>query len=233
MQETGTRSSPRGSSTGASVKRHESLISETLTWCCDLFGTTRARLVRPMDGGRWVVYTLQHDSLIMHAADYAEIAMAYTVGLGRQPLVVTKPRVAHADGTNLRPIALTGYLGIPMICQDRLIGVIELSSEIRPDIEMALSTAIPQLQATSERMVFDPHLHRHAQITRDSTIELNSAVWTAGTVTLAEDDMRFLSTIDGPTILTDAARLAGMDDDRAVELATSLAARGLVAAQNF
>lgn len=219
---------PRGTTDGDSTKRQEALISETLSWCCERFGTPRARLVRPVDGGRWIVYTRQRDTLITHAADYAEIAMAYTVGLGRQPLVVTKPRVSHADGSNLRPIALTGYLGIPMICQDRLIGVVELSGEIRPDMERALFSAIPHLQSTAERLIFDPSYTRRATITRDSTIALSSAIWTTIEITLTDEDMRLLSIIDGSITIADAARAAELDDDRAVELAVSLVERGLI-----
>lgn len=229
ISQTAPRATSEADSTGA--KRQEGLISETLEWCCELFGTSRARMIRPLEAGRWVVYTRQREALMTHAADYAEIAMAYTVGLSRQPLAVTKPRVSHADGTNLRPIALTGYLGIPVVCQDRLVGVVELSGEIRPDMDMALHNAVPRLQSIAERLTFDPALARPVAISRDSIIELSSSIWTSGEIVLTEDDMVLLATIDGPMALADAARTAELPDERAAEIAASLASRGLIAVQ--
>ncbi|HUH06543.1 MAG TPA: GAF domain-containing protein, partial [Egibacteraceae bacterium] len=124
----------------------EEFISETLDWCAELFRSQRARFVRPTESGGWIVYTRQNNVLSTHEADYAEAAMARAVGLGRHPLVVTRPRVTRPGTTDLRPISVSSYLGIPLISQDRLVGVIECAGEARPDIEAALQVALPRLE---------------------------------------------------------------------------------------
>lgn len=209
--------------------KQEAFISETLAWCAELFHTTRTRFIRPLDAGTWIVYTRQRDSVLTHAADHAEIAMAYTVGLGRQPLFVTRPRISRADGSGLRPIALTSYLGIPVICQDRLVGVIEFAGEIRSDFEIALDEALPKLQSAGQRLLFDPILNARIDVTPETFCTLDAFVWTASSVLLSGDELTFVSQIIGPTTVSDAAAAADMDSNLAVTIASGLAERGLLA----
>jgi GAF domain-containing protein len=210
-------------------EKQEAFITETLAWCADLFRTTRARFIRPLDAGTWIVYTRQRESVVTHAADHAEIAMAYTVGLGRQPLSVTRPRISRADGSGLRPIALTSYLGIPVVCQDRLVGVVEFAGEVRSDFEYALNEALPKLQTAGQRLLFDPMLNARIEVTPETFCTLDAFVWTVDTVSLTSDELRFAAQLIGPTTVSDAASAADMDIDDAVEVARRLAERGLLA----
>ena len=209
--------------------KQEAFISETLTWCADLFQTTRARFIRPLDVGTWIVYTRQKDTVTTHAADYAEIAMAYTVGLGRQPLAVTRPRISRADGGGLRPIALTSYLGIPVVCQDRLVGVVEFAGEVRADFEMALHEALPRLHSAGQRLLFDPALNARNEVTPETFCTLDAFVWTSNSVSMTGEEFAFVSQIIGPTTVFDAAFAADLDVEIAVGLARGLAERGVLA----
>jgi GAF domain-containing protein len=207
----------------------EEFIAETLAWCAEVFGVTRVRFVRPLEAGGWRVYTRQGESIVTHAADYAESAMAYTVGLGRQPLLVTRPRISRVDGSGLRPIALSSYLGIPIVVQDRLIGVIEFAGEVRPDMESALYTALPHLANAGARMLHDPKLTQRPEITLQSLLVLDAATWTTGDIVLTPEELAFLARVIGPTAVNDIAGATGIEPVRAVELAIELAQRGLVA----
>lgn len=211
--------------------KQEAFIAETLDWCADLFRTSRARFIRPLDAGTWIVYTRQGDSVVTHAADYAEIAMAYTVGLGRNPLLVTRPRISRADGTALRPIALTSYLGIPVVCQDRLVGVVEFAGEVRSDFERALDDALPRLQTAGQRLLFDPVLNARIDVTPETFCTLDAFVWTVSSVSMSAEELAFASQIIGPTTVSDAAAAADLEVDVAVSIARRLAERGVLAVQ--
>lgn len=206
----------------------DEFIAETLAWCAEMFGTTRVRFIRPLETGGWRVYTRQRDAVITHPADYAEVAMAYTVGLGKQPLLVTRPRISRIDGSGLRPIALTSYLGIPIVVQDRLIGVIEFAGEVRSDTETALYMALPRLINAGARMLYDPKLTQRPEIALETVLSLDAAIWTTGDIALSPDDLRFLAQINGSRAVVDVADASGVSHERAVELASELALRGLV-----
>jgi hypothetical protein len=219
----------RGASTDLFLSgRQDTFIAETLAWCCDLFGASHARFIRPMDDDQWIVYTRHKQTLITHVADWAEVAMAYTVGLGRHPFIARKPRISLSDGSNLRPIALASYVAIPVICQDRLVGVIEFAGEVRQDIESALASALPRLSEAAERMLFDPALNQRRHATATSRLALDSAIWPAGSVSLTSEELRLLALIDGQRTLNTIADTANVAIDQAVTLASNLAERGLV-----
>jgi len=210
----------------------EEFIAQTLAWCSELFGASRARFIRPLESGAWVVYTLQKEkeSILTHMADEAEIAMAYTVGLSKQPLVVSRPRIARIDGSGLRPIALKSYLGIPIVCQDRLVGVIEFAGDVRPDMESALYSAAPRLANVGERLLFDPGLQRRrAALAPDTSVTLAGAVWARGDIVLNPEELLFLSVITGPTTVAAITSAANLDPDRAIAMANELIDRGLIA----
>jgi GAF domain-containing protein len=209
----------------------EEFIAQTLGWCAELFGASRARFIRPLESGNWVVYTRQQgrDGVLTHMADQAEIAMAYTVGLSKQSLVVTRPRISHIDGSGLRPIALKSYLGIPIVCQDRLVGVVEFSGEVRPDMESALYSAAPRLANVGERLLFDPALRRHrGKLTPDSSVALAGGVHARGAIQITAEELGFLSAINGPTTLATIASSSGIAIERATTLAGELRERGLI-----
>jgi hypothetical protein len=213
------------------AETREEFITQTLNWCAELFGATRARFIRPLESGAWIVYTRQKDaaSILTHMADQAEVAMAYTVGLGRQPLVVNRPRIARIDGSGLRPIALKTYLGIPVVCQDRLVGVVEFAGDVRTDVEAALYSAMPRLASAGERLLFDPGLDRRSTITSETRITLAGAVWARGDIVITAEEMTFLSAVTGPKTVAAVASVTDLDSDRAIALATDLTERGLIA----
>jgi GAF domain-containing protein len=204
-------------------------IAATLTWCAGLFGVTRVRFVCQSDAGDWRVYTWQRETVVTHAADYAEIAMVYMVGLGRQPLLVGRPRISRSDGSGLRPIAITSYLGIPIVVQDRLVGVVELAGDVGTEVETTLHSAVPRLTNAGARLLYDPRLTLRPRITADSTLVLDAATWTTDEIRLTPEELSLLERVIGPTTITAIADAAGIAPSRAVELAVDLAQRGLVA----
>ena len=215
------------------AETQEQFIAQTLAWCAELFGATRARFIRPLESGAWIVYTRRKEaeSILTHMADQAEIAMAYTVGLSKQPLVVTRPRISKADGSGLRPIALKTYLGIPIVCQDRLIGVVEFAGDVRPDMESALYSAAPRLTNVGERLLFDPGLRRkRGAIAPETAIALAGGVWARGDITLSAEELTFLAAVNGQTTVASAATTANLDPARAVALVDELIERGLLTA---
>lgn len=218
------------------AETQEEFIAQTLGWCAELFGASRARFIRPLESGAWIVYTRQQEkaAVLTHLADHAEIAMAYTVGLSKQPLVVTRPRIAKLDGSGLRPIALKSYLGIPIVCQDRLIGVIEFAGDVRPDMESALYSAAPRLANVGERLLFDPGLRRRrAAITSATSVSLSGGVWARGDIVITPDEMTFLAAISGTMTVAAIASAANVAPDRALEMTNQLIERGLVAVSSL
>jgi GAF domain-containing protein len=213
----------------SSQAAQRALIAETLDWCASHFGTARARFLRPLASGGWSVFTRQHDTLAQHDADEAEAAMAWNVGLSRQPLLVTRPRVSHLDGSGLRPIALTSYLGIPVVVQDRLVGVVECAGDVRSDIESALYTALPRLARFGSRLLYDPALQPRPAITPETIITANSEVWSSAPLTLTASELSLLMALDGTLSAATVAEAAGLDTDRALSLIETLLERGLVA----
>ncbi len=214
------------------AETQEEFIAQTLNWCAELFGASRARFIRPLETGAWIIYTRQSGSVLTHMADQAEIAMAYTVGLSRQPLIVTRPRISKIDGSGLRPIALKSYLGIPIVCQDRLIGVIEFAGDVRSDMESALYSAASRLANVGERLLFDPGLRRkRGAIAAETSVVLSGGVWARGDIIISPEEFTFLAAISCPTTIADIAAAAGLDTDRAISMADDLIERGLIEAR--
>jgi len=213
-----------------SAGTQEEFIAQTLNWCAELFGASRARFIRPLESGAWIVYTRQNASILTHLADEAEIAMAYTVGLSRQPLVVTRPRISRIDGSGLRPIALKSYLGIPIICQDRLVGVIEFAGDVRSDMESALYSAAPRLANAGTRLLFDPGLQRRPSVTADTVVQLAGGIWSRGDIVITPAEFHFLAAITDHMTVASAAEAADIEIDEAVARAGELIDRGLLEA---
>jgi GAF domain-containing protein len=211
------------------AETQEEFIAQTLNWCGELFGASRARFIRPLESGAWIVYTRQQESVLTHMADQAEIAMAYTVGLSRQPLIVTRPRISRIDGSGLRPIALKSYLGIPIVCQDRLVGVIEFAGDVRSDMEAALYSASARLLNAGERLLFDPGLQRHRnEPTPEMRVVLSGGIWARGDVTIHPREMPFLAAISGHSTIAELATATGIGTEQAITIAGELIERGLI-----
>lgn len=212
----------------AGLSARDAFIADTLDWCSEVFRSNRARFISPTGAGSWIVYTRRDGTLTTHQADYAEAAMARTVGLARHPLVVSRPRVTRPGTTDLRPISVHGYLGIPLICQDRLAGVIECAGEVRPDMEAALLSALPRLEQAGARLLYDPALAERPSVTPETTCDLSSGVWSTGGIDIAPEELAFLAAISGPTTIAAAAEAASLDPITALTLAESLLQRGLL-----
>lgn len=216
------------------AETQEEFIAQTLNWCAELFGANRARFIRPLESGAWIVYTRQNGAVLTHMADRAEIAMAYTVGLSKQPLVVTRPRVSKIDGSGLRPIALKSYIGIPIVCQDRLIGIIEFAGDVRSDMESALYSAAPRLANVGERLLFDPGLRRkRGTITPETIVVLSSGIWARGDIVITPEEFTYLALITGQMTVAAIAAAASLDLDQALTIADNLIERGLIEERNI
>lgn len=202
-----------------------------LTWCSQQFGTPRPRFVRLLTEDSWIVQTIVQDKIVVQPADWAEIAMTWTVGLSRRPLRVTRPRVSMVGTDGLRPIAVTNYIGIPVLCRDQLVGVIEMAGQILPDVELALARAEERLSRFAERLVHDASLRAEPLMTADTECELAGGFATVDRIVLAPEEWDFVIALDGPMRLADIAERAGIDEDRVSDVARSLVRRGLIAAR--
>lgn len=204
------------------------LIAATLAWAARRFGAQAARFLRPSANGGWRVITWMHDSISLHAADHAEIAMAWNVALGRQRLLVDRPRVSAPDGSGLRPIATRRYIGTPVICQDRILGIIEVAGDLRPDLETASLAAQPEFDRFALRLAFDPSLHPTPPLTLETSVQLSGGAWIDPHITLTPDDLRVVSPISGPTTLGTLTSASGLEPERVRDIVLALLRLGLL-----
>lgn len=228
--------SPRSESSSCSVSRQSinveiPLILQTLSHCAATFGTERSRFVRHTEGGEWIVHTLQQHTIITHQADQAEIAMAWTVGLSRFPTRVTRPRVTFADGSGMRPIAVTSYFGIPILCQDHFVGVIELAGNVSGDLERTLDVLTVELTRFGDRLTHDPALRGEQHIDLDVACELDGGFWSPNEVSLSDDEWAVLSTMGAPVALSEIVPGVSLTEEQLLAVTQALIARGLVTAR--
>lgn len=214
---------------GGTTTADQYLVSAMLTWCSQQFGTPRPRFVRLLTEDSWIVQTVVQDKVVVQPADWAEIAMTWTVGLSRRPLRVTRPRVSAVGSDGLRPIAVTNYIGIPVLCRDQLVGVIEMAGQILPDVELALARAEERLSRFAERLIHDASLRAEALITADTECEIAGGLATVDRIVLTPEEWDFVSVLDVPMRLEDLAAKSGIDEERLPEIARSLVRRGLIA----
>jgi hypothetical protein len=218
-----------GRATGGAADR---LIGQTLTWLAEQFGTRSARLLRPLASGGWLVTTHRRNGMLTYQADEFEVAMAWMVALGRLPLTVTRPRVTQRDGTGVRPISAKTYLGLPLICQDDLVGVIELAGELQQDPDQMMQQAQARLSSLACRLVHDPELDdAEPELSLTMRVSLGGGIWCLGDVVLTTDDVRFLSVVQSLTILDDVREQSGLGAEVTLEIARALLRRGLIELQ--
>jgi hypothetical protein len=206
----------------------QEVVQVTISWCAEVFGTPRARFVRRYPDGAWVVHSVVHGKLVSQAADRAEIAMAWTVGLARQPLRVTRPRVTTFDGAGVRPIAVTNYLGIPVICGDEFMGVVEAAGCVSPELDWSLPLVQERLKALAERLVHDPVLRFDPVVDADMLCELAGGTQSMLSINLTGQELALLSALAGPTRLADLASETGLAVADVVGIARGLVTRNLV-----
>lgn len=205
------------------------LIQATLDECAATFGTQRARFLRHLANGTWQVYAIQQGKLTTHAADYAEASMAWAVALSRFPVRASRPRVSSPDGSNVRPIAVTTYFGIPVLCGDQIAGVIELGGQIDGDPGDHGEAMAERLAIFGTRLLHDPGLRTRGEQTEPACeCRIAGGNWFSGQVELSDDEWTFLVALNGTESLTAIAERAGMDIAAAGVVAASLAARGIV-----
>jgi hypothetical protein len=205
-------------------------IGQTLTWLAEQFGTRTARLLRPLPSGGWLVTTHRRDGTLTYPADDSEVAMAWMVALGRQPLTVTRPRVAQRDGSGMRPISAKTYLGLPVICQDELVGVIELAGDLQGDPDQLMHQAQPRIVNFARRLVHDPALDdEEPALSLTARVALDGGMWCLGEVELNADEVRFLAAVNGTTVLDLVREANDFSVDYTFALARALIKRGLLA----
>lgn len=204
------------------------LVAETLAWFAGLFGTPRARFVRHLNDHGWVVQTLVQGKIVMQAADHAEIAMAWAVGLSHGPVRMTRPRIVPHNGDSIRPIAVTNYVAAPVICQRRIVGIFEAAGDIRSDAERYLTRAERRLHEFARQLLFDPGLAPEPVVTDDTTIDLACCAFELP-IRLSSHEWELVAAVDGPTPLEAIAERAGLERHAAMDTARSLLRRGLVA----
>lgn len=219
-----TSSSPRRTSSSAEMP----IIVDALRQCAATFGTERARFMRQLPSGDWTVHTLHQGSVTSHTADQAEIAMAWMVGLSRFPIRATRPRVTQPDGSGVRPIAVTSYLGIPVLCQNHCAGVIELAGSIRSDLERTLDLLSETLARLGCRLTHDPAVRASQHIDLDVECGLDGGFWSPNDITLDAEEWAVLSVLGPPAVLRDGAASLPYSDGRLIDIVQSLVSKGLV-----
>ena len=218
---------PRRTSSSAEMP----IIVDALRQCATMFGTQRARFMRQLPDGDWTVHTLHQGSATSHIADQAEIAMAWMVGLSRFPIRVTRPRVTQPDGSGVRPIALTSYLGIPVLCQNHFAGVIELAGSTKGDLERTLDLLSETLVCLGYRLTHDPAVRASQHIDLDVECGLDGGFWSPNEITLDAEEWAVLSVLGSPAVLRDVAASLSYPDGRLIDVVHSLVSRGLVSAR--
>lgn len=204
------------------------LIATTLARCARRFGANAARFVRPAENGEWMVVTWMSESISVHPADAAEVAMAWMVALGRTRLLVARPRVSAIDAVSVRPISTRNYLGIPVLCRDRVLGVIEVAGELRSDVESAAAVAQSDIDRFALRLAYDHSLQPTSPIVEETVIDIGGGSWPEGEVTLAADELRFAATIAEPLTIAEVASSAELPIERALEIAEQLLRLGMI-----
>lgn len=204
------------------------LIAQSLAWCAGLFGVESSRLVRSLPSGGWAIVTWRRDGILAYAADYAEVAMTWMVGLARQPLIVNRPRVMQPDGGNVRPISAKTYVGVPIMCQDQLIGVVEIAGDLRVDVESTVAQALSRLTLVAQRIVHDPSLRPAPLVTPETRCALDGGVAFSDEMILTLDERRFLFALTGALTIAEISVASGIELRDALPVAAGLTNRGLL-----
>lgn len=224
VQTTATHDSP-----AATIRETEAdLIAATLAWCARRFGAPSARFVRPLSPDSWQVITWMNEMVSSHPADVAEIAMAWIVALGRTSLHVGRPRVSALDGGAVRPISTRRYLGVPVICNDRLLGVIEVAGDLRPDVDSAAAAAHAEIDRFATRLAFDPSLRPSPPIGESTVVAIGGGAWIDDALTTTTDELRLAAALAEPRALAEVAAAIGLPLPRVLDIARAMERRGLL-----
>jgi hypothetical protein len=154
--------------------------------------------------------------------------MAWAVALSREVFVASRPRVTTFDGSGIRPIAVTSYIGIPVLCQQGLAGVIEAAGELRPEAERNARHALERLEAFATRLVFDPGLRAAPRVTATTECELSANLGATGRGRLSSLEWRFVSAVRDAMTIGELAEATGLDEELACDLARGLVSRGFI-----
>lgn len=203
-------------------------VAETLEWVADQLGTKRARFVRLLPSGVWIVQTVVQGKIVAQPADRAEIAMAWAVGLSRDIYSASRPRVTTADGTGIRPIAVTTYIAIPILCQQGLAGVIEAAGDLTPGAERIARAASERLSEFATRLMFDPGLRSEPRITLDTECDIAAGLNSSSCTQLTAPEWEFIGALMGAKTIAEIVEELGWTEDRTIKMAKELVARGMI-----
>lgn len=204
------------------------LILDVLRQSASTFGIQRARFLRQTAEGVWQVHAMQQDKLITHTADYAESAMGWTVALSRFPLRVTRPRITSPSGENVRPIAVTNYLGIPVLCGDLVVGVIELAGRMDGDPAQQVDSLAGIIADLGLRLAHNPQFQPQPELDLSSECHLDGGTWVDGDIYLSENDWTVVSALAGGEPLSTLAARLDLSEDDLLTTVCDLASRGLI-----
>lgn len=211
--------------TPASDQRY---VSETLEWFASELGTKRARFVRLLPTGVWIVQTVVQGKIVAQPADRAEIAMAWSVGLSRDIYSASRPRVMTFDGGGIRPIAVTTYIAIPVLCQQGLAGVIEAAGELKPGAERIARAANERLADFATRLMFDPGLRSEPRITMDTECDITAGLSSNNFTHLSAAEWEFVGILVSPKKLGDISEELDWSEQKVINMARELVARGVI-----
>ena len=211
--------------TPASDQRY---VAETLHWIAAELGTKRARFVRLLPSGIWIVQTVAQGKIVAQPADRAEIAMAWSVGLSRDIYSASRPRVMTLDGQGIRPIAVTTYIAIPVLCQQGLSGVIEAAGELKPGAERIARAATERLAEFATRLMFDPGLRSGPRITLDTECEIAAGLNSSSCTQLSAAEWEFIGTIMDTKTVGEIVDELGWEEAQVIEVVRELVARGMI-----
>ena len=206
-------------------------VTDMLVWLSDELGTERARFIRLLPTGVWIVQSLAQGKIVAQPADRAEIAMAWSVALSEEIYSATRPRVTTFDGDGVRPIAVTAYLAIPVLTRDGLAGVIEAAGELKPGAERIARAVRERLVGLASQLTFDPAMKTPPRISMTTECDIAATFSSSRTVSLSDREWDFVYSLIEPKTLGAVAEALNLTEDQAIEMATSLVERGLVALQ--
>ncbi|CAN5750896.1 hypothetical protein BH23CHL2_BH23CHL2_02160 [soil metagenome] len=211
--------------TPASDQRY---VAETLEWIAEELGTKRARFVRLLPSGVWVVQTVVQGKIVAQPADRAEIAMAWAVGLSRDIYSASRPRVMTFDGGGIRPIAVTTYIAIPVLCQQGLAGIIEAAGGLKPGAERIARAAGERLADFATRLMFDPGLRSEPRVTLETECDITGGLSSNNFTHLSAVEWDFIDALIHPKKLGEIAEELDWPEQAVLDMARELVARGVI-----
>ncbi len=203
-------------------------VATTLDWIGEELGAKRPRFVRLLPSGVWIVQTAVQGKIVAQAADRAEIAMAWSVGLSRDIYSASRPRVTTADGQGIRPIAVTTYIAIPVLCQQGVAGIIEAAGELKPGAERIAHAATGRLADFATRLMFDPGLRTEPRITPDTECDVAAGLNSENCNKLSDTEWEFVCTITETKTIAEIAEQLEWPEEQVIGVAKELVGRGMI-----